>query len=131
MVWDGTASWEIYADYFILTLTGFDADNEKTALLKISQYLSFIPSHYSMYVNRTTGTTNLISVKLQLQDHVPTTSSNIVTITDSRGIAYIKSSTTNYGGTSQLSEKILTNLRIFVTTVGVGNTLAVTVIGRR
>lgn len=132
MGWTGKASWQIFEDYFILTLPTFDADAEDTAALQLSQYLSFIPSHYSMYVVRSAGATDLVSVVLEGVDSAETSAYAIATVVDSRGGYYIISSTTDYtSATGKLSEHLFAYIRITATTVGVGNTLTVTVIGRR
>ena len=132
MAWGGSSSWAIYEDYFILTSTGFDADAEDTAALHLPEYLPFIPSHYSVYVVRTGGATDLISVVLEGVDAGETSAYAIGTVVDSRGGAYIQSSTTDYtSATGKLSEHLFDYIRITCTTVGAGNTLTVTVIGRR
>ena len=131
MVWEGTESWEIFEDYFILTATGFDADPETTPWTVLSEKLSFIPSHYSMYVIRTAGTTDLIDVRLQIGEPTVITSFPAIIQTDSRGPQYTKSSQTAYNAPSRLSEHLPELMRIAAMTVGLGNTLTVTLIGRR
>ena len=133
MVWDGSASWEIYEDYFILTAIGFDADAEKTAApLKLTSRLPFIPSHYSMYVVRSAGAQDVIDVDLEGTDSAETSTFVIATVTDSTGGSGVQSSTTDYtSATGKLSEHLFPYIRVIVNTVGVGNTLTVTVIGRR
>ena len=132
MAWGGSSSWAIYEDYFILTSTGFDADLEDTAALHLPEYLPFIPSHYSFYVTRSGGTTDGVSVVLEGVDAGETSAYAIGTVTDSRGAGYTKGSTTDYtSATGKLSEHLFDYIRVTVTTVGAGNTLTVTVIGRR
>lgn len=131
MVWDGTESWEIYKDYFILTATGFDSDPETTPYTILSEKLPFMPSHYSMYVIRTAGATDLINVRLQMGEPTVATTFAVITQTDSRGPQYTKSSQTDYSSPSRLSSHQPQLMRIAAFTVGAGNTLTVTVIGRR
>ena len=132
MAWAGSSSWAIYEDYFILTLTGFDADLEDTAALHLPEYLPFIPSHYSMYVTRSGGATDAVSVVLEGVNSAETSAYAIATVVDSRGGAYVQSSTTDYtSATGKLSEHLFDYIRVTATTVGAGNTLTVTVIGRR
>jgi len=131
VVWDGTVSWQIYDDYFIYTATGFDADAETSPYILINETFGFIPSQYSMYVNRTAGATNAVNVRLRHVDQFNKSGVTSITVEDSRGTTYIKSSGTNYGGTSKLSEILISKFRIVITTVGLGNTLTVTLIGRR
>lgn len=132
MVWDGDTSWEVFEDYFILTATGFDDDLERTGGLELPTRVPFLPSHYSMYVIVTAGATNLISVKLQGIESTEASFYDIATVVDSRGGAYVQSSTTDYtSATGKLSEHLFRRIRIYATTVGAGNTLTVTVIGRR
>jgi len=133
MVWSSSGfGWEIYEDYFILTMTGFVADAEKTPAIQLSQMIPFIPSHYSMYVVRSGGSTDLVSVVLEGVDSAETSAYPIATVTDSRGGLHVISSTTDYtSATGKLSEHLFAYIRITTTTVGAGNTLIVTVIGRR
>ena len=132
MVWDGVSTLQVYEDYFIWEATKFDADNELTLLTDFTELIGFAPSHYTMAVARTVGVTNAIDMRLQARHSDDTGATyNFITVTDSRGMAYIKSSSANYGATSKTAEEALTHLRIFVVTVGLGNTLTVKVIGRR
>ena len=130
---DSLMSWQIFEDYFILTAPGFIADADTTAApIKLTMKLSFIPSHYSMYVVRSAGAQDVIDVDLEGTDTAGTSAFIICTATNSTGGAYIQSSTTDYtSATGKLSEHLFPAIGITVNTVGVGNTLTVTVIGRR
>ena len=99
LVWDGTESWQIFEDYFILTATGFDANAEYSSTFDLKEKLGYIPSQYSIYAVRTGGATDLINVRWAAIDHATTSWRWILQLTDSRGPQYILSSHTNYGAT--------------------------------
>lgn len=124
-------TYELYEDYFIITAEGFTADNDATAFVDLKEKVGFIPSHFSLNVLRTGGATDLINASLQLSDPSLLSGTYAVSVTDSRGGAYTKSSKTHYNATNYLSELLLPTMRIIVITVGAGNTLTVTLIGRK
>lgn len=131
MAWDGIESWEIYKDYFILTATGFDADGETSPYFFPKEKLGFEPSHYSLYVVRTAGLTDAINVLLQGVDHAGASGKFPLAQTDSRGAEHVVSTWAHYDASSFLSAESFAKLRLYTTTVGLGNTLTVTLLGRK
>ena len=132
MAWDGTATWQIFKDFFILTLPDFDADAEDSGVFDLRDYLTFIPSHYSLLIVRAPGLVTVIDASLEGLDHLSTSAFAIATVINTTATTGFAGSTTDYtSATGKLSEHLFTHIRLTVTTVGAGNTLKAIIIGRR
>ena len=132
MAWGGTSSWQIYEDHFIWTTTGFDADTEETDYQDLLAFVPFLPTTYTISCYRTAGATAAVSVALKATDNTEQGSVDLITITGSEGFTNAGSTKADYtAAAGKISETACSKIKIYVTTVGAGNTLTVTLTGRR
>jgi len=134
MAWAGTGTWQVFENYFIYTANGFDADAETTGILHIANRAGYLPSSYTMMVRRLAGATDVVDVDLNLYMPDNITYETHLTCTNSaaNNAAAIAHTTVDYtNAAGYLNANNFIDFAILVNTVGAGNQLEVTIIGRR
>jgi hypothetical protein len=108
---------------------GYKADAETASLTLTVRGWKKIPKHYAVFVRRTAGATNAVSVSLEGSNAYVTWNTITAAVTDVTGTNPTESPTTHgplvdYTG-SGTNYAFYRYLRVYCTTVGAGNTLTV------
>ena len=113
-----------------VTAVGFKADGEFAADVDFDDTpVAWFPTVFGMILERTVGTTNTVSVKLQgTLEPALNVWDDLITITDVTGGASVHDWFPTYNfsaGSKESPVRIYHSIRILCTTVGTGNTITV------